>query len=161
VLTLETSTAWGGFIAVESPTAVGATTTTEIDLFNPGGCVARVDTSATGQACAKAYNELQECEFASCVPYCPVASQSDQAGEDALLGSGTSNGCLGDADTAICATYVTAVQTACATESNDAGTGAFDKCENLISDASTATGALPLAFEQYLGLLCGGYDAGL
>ena len=140
VITPSGATAWGALIGVDAPTAIGATTTTELDMVNMGGCVAKEDPSAAGFACATALDELTECELAACLAYCAVASDTDQAGINALFGDGTAAnpGCLADANTAVCFTYANVVNTACATESNDAGTGALDKCNTLVTEIESA-----------------------
>jgi hypothetical protein len=162
VISAETGSNWGALVAILPPTAVGVTTTTELDLFNLAGCIARIDTSTAGQGCATALEELNACEFNACVAYCPVSSLQDTAGQNALFGTTAGTGCLADADQAICATYVTAANTACAPESTDAGTGPLDKCANLVNGAAKATAAAPGPLSQYFGILCGGIaDAGL
>ncbi len=113
-----------------------------------GGCIAREDTSAAGKACATAFNELDECEFAACVPYCIITGPTDTAGLDALLGTSTSNpGCMGNADTSVCTTYYNALQTKCT------GTAitAYNSCVTLMNNGTTAAG-----LSAYLAELCGG-----
>ncbi len=155
VLTPSTSTSWGALVIVDSPTAVGAATYTELDMFDTGGCIAKEDPSAMGIDCATALNELTECELAACVAYCPIVSYTDMAGITALYGDGTASnpGCLGDADTAVCLTYVDKVSTACAGEVNDAG--AWSKCATLENNAGSAT-PTAAALSAYCGEICGG-----
>ncbi len=155
------ASAWGAFLDLRPLTAVGATTTTILDLYNFGGCVALVDPSPAGKACGTALDELTQCELASCLPSCPITSTQDVAGTDALVGSTTSVGCLGNADNTVCVTYANAANTACANATNDAGTGAIDRCNAILTAANAATVSAPAGLEQYLGLFCGGADAGL
>jgi hypothetical protein len=63
----------------------------------------------------------------------------------------------------VCMTQATAVNTACAGETNAGMTGAADKCQALITagNVNPPTAASTTAFEQYVGLLCGGVDAGI
>jgi hypothetical protein len=156
VLTPATGTAWGALIGIDAPTYVGSTTYTEVDTINLGACVAREDTSAGGQACAAALDELTECELASCLANCPIASGTDEAGMTALFGGGTAAepGCMLDAQTTVCLTYVNMSNTACATETNDAGTGALDRCSALATEVESAA---PSAAEAttYFATICG------
>ncbi len=161
VFSQATASAWGAFVEIKAPTAIGATATTTLDLFNFGGCVALADKTAAGTACANALNQLNECEQASCLANCPVTSNTDTAGQNAIFGTTSSPGCLSDADNMVCLTYANTVNTACAAETNDAGTGAIDKCNTLITAANASTTpATAAGLENYMGLFCGGADAG-
>lgn len=142
-----TSSSWGPFAYV---TTAGAGQVV-IPFYNFAGCLMKIDPLG-GTACARAVDQAFECELAACLPYCPIASSSDTAGEDALLGTSTTNGCVGDADSSICAQYVDAENTACAALSTDAGTGPADKCDTILN----ATDEGP-----FVALFCGGEDAGL
>jgi hypothetical protein len=155
--TEESSTSWGAFVIFTVPTATGASTTTELEMLNLGGCIAEEDKTAAGQKCATDFDELMECEVAACANYCPVSGDSDTAGITALFGDNTAAnpGCLTNADTAVCATYVTALNTDCATESNDAGTGAYDKCVVIMNTYNVAT-PTAAATSAYMGEICGG-----
>jgi len=161
VFTNEMGPNWGAFVVISPPLPAGATGDNQLTLFNVAGCIAANDTSTAAQACATALEELSSCEFAACVAYCPVASTTDTAGIDALLGTSTQMGCLDNAATAECMTQVTAVNSACATETNDAGTGTFDKCNALATAANASTAASPAGLQNYIGSICGGADAGI
>jgi len=153
---------WGAFVAIFPPTATGASATTELDLFNLAGCVARVDSSSAGTKCASDLEMLNDCEFQSCVAFCPVSnSQTDTVGLDNLLGTASAAGCLGNADQSVCASFVTAINTDCAAETNDAGTGAIDKCNTVLTAAQAASASSPTGLAQYVGVMCGGADAGI
>ena len=142
-----TSSAWGPFAYVTAAGAGGVT----LPFYNFAGCITKLD-PVGGAACARAVNQALECELASCLAYCPIASLSDTAGADALLGTSTTNGCLGDADSSVCAQYVDAENAACLPLSTDAGTGPVNLCNTLL-DASDEG--------PYIGLFCGGDDAGI
>ncbi len=161
VYTAVGASTWGAFLEVRPPTAVGATTTTPIDMYNVGGCVGLVDPSPTGKACATALDELTQCELAACLPTCPVSSPQDTSGRRALFGDGFFLGCIDHADEVVCLSLANAVNTVCTAETNDAGTGAIDRCNALLTVANAATASAPAGLEQYLGLFCGGADAGL
>jgi hypothetical protein len=157
-VTPSTASQWGGYLTVD---AVGATPPTPLSFPNLGGCVLAAAATETGAAaattlaCGTALEEQQECELASCVPYCPVASASDTAGMDAILGTASTNGCLTEADTLYCASYVAAANTYCANQLIDSGAGPFGVCLGLYN--STAAGAL----NEIFAAVCGGMDAGL
>ncbi len=142
------ASAWGPFIYV---TAAGAGNIA-LPFVNLGGCIQKVDRTSAGAACAAASARLFQCELEACIAYCPIASASDTAGAGALLGTSTSNGCLGDADTTVCAEYASAESSACATDFSDASTSAATLCDNLL-DASDQG--------PYVALFCGGEDAGI
>jgi hypothetical protein len=153
--TANTSTDWGPILTFD---LVGSTTALqgEYPFISVGGCIQGVDPSA-GFACAEALDTVIECELASCLAYCPVTSDTDVTGYDALIGTFdpstnelTTPGCIENADTSTCATYVSASNTACASEFNDAGTDNGGKCENGPSDWTT-----------FIAAYCGGAVSGL
>jgi len=139
-----TNNSWGPFAFI---TASGAGAV-QLPFYNTAGCVLKVNPTAT--ACATAINQAFECEIEACLAYCPVASSTDTTGEDALLGTSTTTGCLGDADTGVCASYISAENTECAAFQTDAG--AEGRCDALMG----ATDVGP-----YIALFCGGEDAGI
>ena len=158
-------TQWGyDFLIVFEPT-VGDTNQNDWGALNLGpnlgACVAGADKSATGQACGKALMTLNACEFAVCLPVCPVSGINSNNPSTTDIDAFFS--CNQAADMGACATYVTALQTACATEVNDAGTGVYDKClaltdQNIGLDGSPA--ATAASNSAAIGLVCGGADAG-
>jgi hypothetical protein len=143
-----TNATWGAFVLV---TASGAGAV-QIPFFNPGGCLQKVD-PFTASACVQALQNSFQCEIEACLAYCPVASGSDTAGMDALLGTSTTNGCLQNADSSVCASYANAVNTACTGALyGDAATDPGTECNNL-------AGASDLG--PYVAAFCGGEDAGI
>jgi len=150
VFTANTAADWGPVIVFE---ATGASPAVEIEypFFNDGSYVERYDPSGTGLNCGQALEAQIECELAACVPYCPVTSASDTVGTNALIGTFdpstgdvTTNGCLQNADSSVCANYVNATNTECASELTDAGTGALTAIQN----ATT--------YNAFFGEYCGG-----
>jgi hypothetical protein len=161
VMTPETATAWGPFVELSIPTAAGSSATTELDMYNVGGCIAAEDSSPVGQSCATAQDELVECEVAACLAYCPVASYTDTAGMTALFGDGTTAnpGCMGNADSAVCLSYVNAANTACSSYVGaDGGVvsgSAMDTCTTIMNNMETVS-PTAASFEAYMSPFCGG-----
>jgi hypothetical protein len=123
--------------------------------FNFGGCIAKVDPTPAGQACATAGHTADECSLAACYPYCPVddlASLNAFEGQTTDAGIVIGPGCIGNASKTVCASYYTAANAACAFEFNDAGTGLGNACIDLFDSQDVM---------RLVATYCGGADAGL
>ncbi len=124
---------------------------------NFGGCVLAAD-PVNGKQCGIDLMTITACEFAVCLPVCAVPGGSTHPDFTAL------SACISAADSTSCASYISALKTDCAALSNDSGTGVFDKCAKLsnIDSFDTEAGvATPTTETDFLGLLCGGADAGI
>jgi hypothetical protein len=165
---MATTTSWGAIVVAEAPTSIGATTSTGLGFLNQGGCIAKEDTTSTGTACGTALDELLECEFAACLSVCPVIDQYDAgiAGEEALEGTSTSPGCMGNAETTVCLSYATAAYGSSTTPTGactsyftaDGGVvagSAWDKCDTLFAPFDSATAPTAAQWSAYIGELCG------
>ncbi len=153
-ITAYTAATWGPLLLIPE-TAAG--TDLLYPFGDPGPCVAKLDPT-NGPACKTAYEALVQCELASCVSNCPIASPTDTTGTNNLLGtfdqtSGTLTepGCIENADNTACSTYAMTFETACATDLGDGSASTvFGKC-----------GALGSNLDLEIGDVCGGADAGL
>ena len=123
---------------------------------NNAGCVAAEDPTQ-GPACQAALDALTQCELAACVSHCPAtdAGTAELVGTFDSTGNLTTPGCIENAlNGTTCQTYVDAVNTVCASEVNDAGTGALDTCNALAQFQTIAD------VETYFGVVCGGLGSG-
>jgi hypothetical protein len=119
--TKQTDASWGVVV-----------TDTISDIQNPnfGGCVALIDTSSTGLACAKNGEALALCEAAACDPTCADAATSEQLECEQQAG----------ATSGPCQQYGAAAD-ACV---NDLKNGAYDTCglQDNYNDAVVAIAAV-------------------
>ncbi len=123
---------------------------------NSAGCVAAEDPTQ-GPACQAALDALTQCELAACVSHCPAtdAGTAELVGTFDSTGNLTTPGCIENAlNGTTCQTYVDAVNTVCASEVNNAGTGALDTCNALAQFKTIAD------VETYFGVVCGGLGSG-
>ncbi|HEY2368856.1 MAG TPA: hypothetical protein VGH87_20815 [Polyangiaceae bacterium] len=146
VVTDVSATSWGSFVRVGSPG-----TLTFNDL---GACVALMDPSQVGQACAAAIDAQLQCENAACVTQCAIETPDSGADAAAIYNDELALVyCTYAADSAECASQVKAV-TDCAP--NVAASARF--CvDGTLSSGDPAT-ANP-AHEQLIGAQCGGAPA--
>ena len=125
---------------------------------NFGGCVVGADPVA-GRTCGLAAMAVEACEFAVCLPLCPVpeADVNNPGAFNDLVA------CTKAADNGACASYIATETSACQAIVNAQGTDPVSKCnvltnvDNGVPDAGTATAAQE---EDLIGLICGGVDAG-
>lgn len=143
------ATSWGPYVRAGSP---GTLNFTDI-----GACVALMDPSSTGQACAAALETLLQCEVAACAGSCPIEAADSGADAGAIYDEKVALiYCTYAADSAECATQVKAV-TDCVP--NVAASARF--CVDGTLSSGDPKSANP-AHEKIIGAQCGGApsDAG-
>jgi len=155
------SSAWGGEIVLEGSQGY-------VGYYNLGGCVAALDPSADGQACATAIEANIECLTTACNACTFPASSSTMVTPDGGDVTGYAN-CEGTVEpntgTGACTATAEAVTTACATETTDASPGpgavCFDAVETLETLGHELQEGMPTdpsqwkaAFKVLFGAIC-------
>jgi hypothetical protein len=143
--------AWGGEIFLDKQ-GDG-----DVGYFNIGGCIAALDTSSTGQACATDFEGELECLTAACAS-CNLPTSTDT---DAELTDYKS--CTTAADpntgTGVCSSFGSKIQTDCATEFAETGAAPGAACINAISFLDNSSASTPIvqvraAFQVLIGSIC-------
>ena len=134
------ASSWGPLVKTSNPGV--------IEFFDLGACVALMDPSPAGQACATALEGEMQCEHAACAPSCPLPATTTQAAIDAY------QNCMFAADSSECASYVA---TAAKCASTIAPGALFCVDGSLQSGDPTSFDS---AAEKLLTAQCGGADGG-
>ncbi len=156
---------WGSYLQVElEPAADDAADAFLFNLgYNLGGCILGASApSSSGAACGLDMMQLDACQFAVCVPLCPVPDPG--AGEPVSASAlAALDACFDATETGACSAYYSAAVRDCA-PLEDAGAGsAFGRCVALIAEDNgdpDAGAGTPASEAALIGLTCGGVDAG-
>ena len=89
---------WGPLVKLENPG--------KIQFFDLGTCVALMDPSAAGQACADAINTELECEYYACAANCPIPTSATADPSTIIAAKEAYIYCTYAADSGPCASYV-------------------------------------------------------
>jgi hypothetical protein len=156
--------AWGGLL--RAYWLYGLTSYTSMDFFDYGGCLAAAaPKDSAAQACAKAYEESQECLLEACIPSCPLPAVPD--GENELTdpawiaAANQQADCLDSAGTSACSKYSDALTSACSGSGLYApyeATGPVAACNSAImtfSSSSSTAAQRVAAYRQLFGVVCG------
>jgi hypothetical protein len=118
--------------------------------FNEGACIigmtANTPAATTGRKCGLDVMALEACEFAVCLPNCPIdisgAAVQDQAA--------SFEACTIDVDDGACASFLTQEMQDCAVLFADASTSVGDECAGLVATDNNLPGSnrTPMATMQ-------------
>jgi hypothetical protein len=143
------ASSWGPFVRVGSPGT--------LTFYDTGTCVALMDPSSSGQACAAALETQLQCEVAACTAPCPIEAADSGADAGAIYNDLLAFVyCTYAADSAECATQVKAVTDCAPTVAQNARF-----CVDGTLRSGDPKSAIP-ALEKFIGAQCGGApsDAG-
>jgi hypothetical protein len=123
------SATWGGIIFLNSSGG-------NIGFYNLGGCVAALDTSTAGQACATALENNVECLITACSSCTFPGKPTDDGGAVSAYEACQAEA-LPNTGTGPCTDAAMAVTTACASETKDSAPGPGAVCFTAVETLET------------------------